>query len=528
MSDSKMTVQDTEKEQKLWPPWPWPPWGDDDNDGKKAPLNKTEHAKRLAKKVVKFEQKIANASLDLEELYEDPIGTYNPIDFAKFAADLPEINFPMYISTFVPRSFPGTVIVTSTTYPASLSTILSETEDEVVEAYLVTRAALSLASFLTTDSDVWKAQRALVESLQGIKKGQVPDRSDWCVQLVENSMGFAAGRFFVQETFGGDSKEQGTRVITDAIEAFKASLKHLSWMDKESADAATEKADAIRVKVGYPLSPDTDSAWAIYRYYALVLIDEDALMENVLSSWVSDESKKWAVLGKRRDPEAWEMYPSMVNAYFNPPANEIVFPAGILRPPFFSKDWPAYLQYGAFGQVAAHELTHAFDSNGRLYNQEGKLQQWWTNATSEGFNKIQKCIGDQYSSYTVDDGKGGVVHVNGNLTSGENIGDSGLIQSYRAWQNRFSTTLAEGREYLLPGLNYTREQLFFIAFGQIWAQTIKPQAAVQRVRTDPHSPNKYRVEGTLSNIPEFASVFNCPSGSKLNPPNKDRCILWGS
>ncbi len=120
----------------------------------------------------------------------------------------------MYISTFVPRSFPSTVIVTSTTYAASLSTILSETEDEVVEAYLVTRAALSLASFLTTDSDVWKAQRALVESLQGIKKGQVPDRSDWCVQLVENSMGFAAGRFFVQETFGGDSKEQGTRVIT--------------------------------------------------------------------------------------------------------------------------------------------------------------------------------------------------------------------------------------------------------------------------------------------------------------------------
>lgn len=149
-----------------------------------------------------------------EDLYQDPIGTYNPTDFAKFAAELPEFNFPMYISTFVHRSFHKTVIVTSTTYAASLSSILKETDDEVVEAYLVTRAALSLASYLSMNSEIWKAQRALIESLQGIKKGQVPDRSDWCVSLVENSMGFAAGRFFVEETFGGDSKEQGTRVIT--------------------------------------------------------------------------------------------------------------------------------------------------------------------------------------------------------------------------------------------------------------------------------------------------------------------------
>ncbi|TDL24747.1 endothelin-converting enzyme 1 [Rickenella mellea] len=525
-----MQTQTTET-ANVWPPWPWPPWGDDDDDdddGKKGEKkkNSTERARDLARDVVEFEHKLAEASLDLEDLYQDPIGTYNPTPFSEFAASLPQLDFPLYLSSFAPRNFPTTVILTSTTYAHSLSAILSSTQSKVVEAYLVTRAALAIAPMLGMKTEVWQAHRALIETLQGIKKGQVPDRADWCVQQVENAMGFAVGRFFVQETFGGESRRKGTKVITDIIDAFKESLKHLEWMDEKSGKAAAEKADAIRVKVGFPLSPDTTSARSIAVYYNAVHIHNNTFAENVLSASTSDQIKKWQQLGKRRNPESWEMYPSMVNAYFNPPANEIVFPAGILRPPFFSQDWPMYLAYGSFGHVAAHELTHAFDSAGRLYNQEGKLEQWWTNATSEGFKTRQDCIAKQYSNYTIDDGKGGKVHVNGNLTSGENIGDTGLIQAYRAWKSQFSASLNDGGEYLLPGLDYTQEQLFFIAFGQIWAQKIKPQAALQRVRTDPHSPNKYRVEGTVFNIPEFAKAFNCPNNAKLNPPPEKQCILW--
>jgi len=205
---------------------------------------------------------------------------------------------------------------------------------------------------------------------------------------------------------------------------------------------------------------------------------------------------------------------------------QIVFPAGILQPPFFSKDWPGYLSYGAFGQVASHELTHAFDSAGRLYNQEGKLEEWWTNATTEGFKEKQSCIEKQYSSYSIDDGHGGKIHVNGNLTSGENIGDSGIIQAYRAWKAQFAESFKAGNEYLLPGLNYTRDQLFFLAFGRIWAENIKPAALVQRIRTDPHSPAQFRVDGTLYNVPEFAKAFNCSRKAKLNPPPKNQCLLW--
>jgi len=296
-------------------------------------------------------------------------------------------------------------------------------------------------------------------------------------------------------------------------------------MDEESATAAAEKASAIRVKVGYPFSPNTTDDRSIARYYSLVKPHPKKFLENMVAASVSDQFKKWLTLGNMRNKDTWEMYPSTVNAYFNPPANEIVFPAGILRPPFFSQDWPAYLSYASFGGVAAHELTHAFDSAGRMYNQRGKLEVWWTNATSEQFDERKNCIAEQYSKYTVDDGKGGVVHVNGNLTSGENIGDAGLIYAYRAWKSQEAEGLLAGTEYTLPGLEqFTREQLFFIAYGRIWSRNMKAAAAVQQVRTDPHSPARYRVEGTLSNIPAFAAAWKCPKGSPMNP--EERCSLW--
>ncbi|EJF65996.1 metalloprotease [Dichomitus squalens LYAD-421 SS1] len=512
-----------EERLRVWPPWPWPPWGDDDDGDKDSPKeNRTERAHRLAKAVIEFEKRIANASLDLDVLYQDPVATYNPVPFKIVSDSLPQFDFSTYFSAFVPRNFPSTIILTSTTYLPSLSAILNETDRDVLEAYFVTRAGLEYASYLGLDTEAWKAVRSLNEVLNGIKKGAVGDRAEYCVSQVENALGFALGRYFVRETFGGESRKVARKVITDIIGAFKQSLKKLEWMDEESAAAAAGKADALRVKVGYPLSPNTEDPRSLASYYARVKINNDTFFENILSAEISEQVRTWYQIGKQRDPLSWEMYASTVNAYFNPPANEIVFPAGILRPPFFQVDWPGYINYGSFGHVAAHELTHAFDSAGRLYNQDGKLEEWWTNTTSEGFNVRQKCIVDQYSNYTVDDGKGGKIHVNGNLTSGENIGDSGLIQAFRAWKAQYS----EDTEVLLPGLNYTREQLFFISFARSWGQNIKPEAAVARVRTDPHSPNRYRVDGTVSNIPEFAAAFNCSPKAKLNPPQEKRCLFW--
>jgi len=501
-----------------WPPWPWPPWGPDQD-----PQTPRERAHRHAKEVVKFERSLARATLDLDVLYGDPYATYNPIKVTEFVKILPQFHFSTYLSTFTPRNFPRKIIVTDPAYAKSLSKILNETPAEIIEAYLVTRVALSLSTYLGQDTELWKAVRKLEEELRGIKKGAVGDRAEFCISTVDATLGFASGRYFVNETFTGDSKEIGTGVIKDIIKTFKASLPKIEWMDEESATAAAGKADAIRVKVGYPVSPNTTDAASIATYYSSVHIDDEKFFENIISASSSDEFKKWVKLGKRRDLEEWEMWPSMVNAYFNPPANEIVFPAGIMRPPFFHRNWPAYANYGSFGMVAAHELTHAFDSSGRLYNQEGKLKEWWTNSTSDGFNKRQKCISKQYSSYTIDDGKGGKLPVNGELTSTENIGDTGLIQAFRAWKAQYNP---DGDDFLLPGLKFTREQLFFISFARAWAMNIKPASAIARLRSDPHSPNRWRVDGTVTNIPEFGKAFNCPIGTKLNPQMKDRCLLW--
>ncbi|TFK76595.1 zincin [Pluteus cervinus] len=537
--DANLTPEDelliNNADSQTWPPWPWPPWdGDEDEPGDgggdgpggEKPSNRTKRARKLAEKVIKLEKRLADASLDLDILFQDPVATYNPVPLKQFTQDLPQVHFPTYFSTFTPRTYPDRVIVTYPPYVTSLSDILYDTSSDVVESYLVIRAALTLAPNLGTSSPAWQAVRKLKETLTGVKPGAYGDRSEICVGQVETTLGFAAGRYFVLETFTGDSKSKGIEIIKDIIGAFKRSLPHIDWMDKKSATAAAEKADAITLKVGYPLSPDTLDPQSIENYYSAVKVNKKTYFENVLSAITSDQFKRWLQLGRSRNTKTWEMYPSMVNAYFSPPANEIVFPAGIMRPPYFFRAWPAYMLYGAFGQAASHELTHAFDSAGRMYNQQGKLEQWWTNTTIAGFQKKQDCIIEQFSGYTVDDGKGGKIHLNGNLTSGENIGDTGLIQAYRAWKANFDSSFQEGDEFTLPGLDFTRDQLFFISFARIWAENIKPAQLVQRVRTNPHSPNRFRVEGTVFNIPEFAKAFNCPVGSKLNPPQEERCIFW--
>ncbi|KZV86541.1 zincin [Exidia glandulosa HHB12029] len=526
-ADETKLVEDQSKPMRkahFWPPWPWPPWGDDDDTTE----NKTARAHRLAKAVYKFESSLAEASGDLDIILQDPKATYNPVPLSTLAYAVPQVNFPAYFASFAVRRFPGsTVILSYPPFVAALGDMLHNTSTEILEAYLVSRVALHYAPYLAHETDAWKAWRTLDESVRGLKKGAAfAERGEWCLEQVERQLGYSVGRFFVQEKFAGDSRDKGVKVIKDITAAFKESLTHLEWMDEESAAAAAQKADSLDVKVGYPMWPDTTSDRAIAAYYVSLKLDNATFFENIVNSIILDEKSTWMQLGQRRDHRRWEMFASTVNAYYQPPANEIVFPAGIMQPPFFSAKWPGYLNYGAFGQVAAHELTHAFDNAGRLFNQNGKLEEWWTNATSDAFNERAACLSAQYSKYTIDDGKGHKVHVNGNLTSGENIGDSGIVQAFRAWHAQFDDSFAAGNEYILPGLNYTREQLFFIAFGRIWASITRPATALQLVRVDPHSPNRFRVEGTLYNTPEFAKAFNCKPGSKLAPPPEKQCRIW--
>lgn len=226
-------------EQSIWGPWPWPPGGD---GGPRTPYQRaTVHAK----KVVEFERTLAKATLDLDILYGDPYATYNPVSVQNLSQTIPQVDFETYFTAFAPRDYPHKIIVTSYDYAMKLGKILNDTPEEIIQAYLVTRAALELSPYLGLKTEAWKAQRTLVEVLQGIKKGAVGDRSDYCVEKVEEAMGFAAGRYFANETFGGDSKEKGEKIIFDIIEAFKNSLDRIEWMDEKSANAAKKKVRIV-------------------------------------------------------------------------------------------------------------------------------------------------------------------------------------------------------------------------------------------------------------------------------------------
>ncbi|CAK5279362.1 unnamed protein product [Mycena citricolor] len=228
-------------ENAPWPSWPWPPW--DDEPEEKKP-NRSDIAHQMAKKVIAFETKIANASLD-GDLYQDPFFVYNRVPLSNLSESLPQVNFNEYFATFTPRNFPENVVVASPKYASDLSEILAATDSEVIESYLIVRAALNLAPNLGMATEAWQAQRTLLETLTGIKKGAVGDRAEYCIGKLEGALGFAAGRYFVNETFGGDSQEKAAKIITDIIESFKESLPNVSWLDEPSAEAAAEKVSLI-------------------------------------------------------------------------------------------------------------------------------------------------------------------------------------------------------------------------------------------------------------------------------------------
>lgn len=307
-SEPLQTILQTEQledEERVWPPWPWPPWGgeeDDEDDDTRKPANDPFlRAHELAREIVKFESEIAAATLDQDKLEQDPFGTYNPTGINTLKSALPQINFPDYFATFTPRFFPSRVIITYKPYPSSLSRILERTSSDVIEAYLVVRAALEYAPNLGTTTEAWKAVRQLQEVLNGLRPGAIGERSEFCMQKVEGAMGFATGRYFVNATFPSESKEGATQIISgrqpviprgcvaliifiDIVKAFEKSLKRIEWMDERSAQKARGKAEAIRKKVGFPLSPDTRDARSLVSYYTLVKVHVDTFFENILSA----------------------------------------------------------------------------------------------------------------------------------------------------------------------------------------------------------------------------------------------------
>jgi len=332
-------------------------------------------------------------------------------------------------------------------------------------------------------------------------------------------MGVPLGSLYVKRFFDQFAIEKTETMIDEIKKTFKKRVKEHEWIDEKTTKYVFEKADALKSKIGYAkyvVRPKDLSS----RFRRLNITSKTFFQNNVeVDKWV--RHRLFAKLRKLVDKEKWPMFPQTINAMYQFYENEIVIPAGILQAPFFySAEIPRSLSYGALGSIIGHEMTHGFDNTGRKFDKNGDIvKEWWSKSSLAEFNKRSECIEEQYSKYKVQ----GKYPISGKVTLGENIADNGGTKlsyyAYHDWLQKNGT-----REFLLPGLEYSNEQLFFIGYAQEYCSHARPKTEYIATLSEIHAPPKFRVIGTLSNFKEFSAAFNCPVNSTMNPENK--CEVW--
>ncbi|KAH7127236.1 peptidase family M13 [Dendryphion nanum] len=475
-----------------------------------------EKNKEVFAEVIDLEKKLAAASPSTAER-EDVTYYYNPTPINEADSLTPQIELKSLLHELAPKGQKiEQVIVMAPKYQKELSIILSETHMEVLQSYFVWKAIQSFASYV--DADAVKPYKQFLNVLAGKDPDSAPERWRRCVGHVDDGLGWILSRFFVEKAFSADAKVFGDRIITDIKTEFAKKLEATEWMDDKTTKRAIDKVHNIIQKIGYPTSsPDIMDPPSLSKYYSPVSVSSSTFFKNALSFRKFGVSEEWSALGKPVDREQWGMSVPTVNAYYNPPGNEIVFPAGIMQFPVFDVQVPEYMSYGAFGSVAGHELSHAFDSTGRHYDQNGNYTDWWSNATVDAFKERAECFVNQYANFSVPGPDDKPLHVNGRLTLGENIADAGgLSAAFQAWKRRAH----EKPNKNLPGLeHFTQEQLFFVTYSNWWCGKSRKDTAINRIYTDPHAPKWARILGTMANSREFRESFQC----KVKEPT---CGLW--
>jgi putative endopeptidase len=335
---------------------------------------------------------------------------------------------------------------------------------------------------------------------------QIEPRWKRCTQDVDDDLGEALGEAYVNKYFSSEAKRQALKMVREIETAMAQDINSLPWMSAGTKPRAIEKLHAVANKIGYP------DRWRDYSKLEIVRGDE---IGNVLRARQFEFNRQLAKIGKPVDHGEWDMTSPTVNAYYNPQMNDINFPAGVLQPPLFDPASDAAPNYGNTGATIGHELTHGFDDEGRQFDAQGNLRDWWTPDDGKEFVKRASCVSDQYSTYTIIDD----IKINGKLTLGEDVADvGGLILAYMAWKDD-----TKGQK-LQPIDELTPEQRFFVGYGQSWCSNERDENKRLRATVDPHSPEKYRTNGVVSNMPEFQEAFHCKAGSAM--VNQNRCRVW--
>ena len=342
----------------------------------------------------------------------------------------------------------------------------------------------------------------------GILQGVHEQQARWkrCVVVVDRDLGEALGQEYVRQAFGADAKERTQKMVGEIEAEMAKDIQSISWMSEETKKQALAKLHGVANKIGYP------DRW---RDYSTIRIVRGDLLGDEERAAAFAFRRQIEKIGKPVDRTEWSMSPPTVNAYYNPPENNINFPAGILQPPFYFRNGDEAANYGAIGAVVGHELTHGFDDSGRQYDGEGNLRDWWTAADAKSFKDRVDCIVNEYGNFVAS----GDVKLNGRLTLGENGADNGGLRlAYMALMDSLAA-------HTLPAKDgFTPQQRFFLAWGQVWCQNITDQAARLQALTNPHSLGRYRVNGVVQNMPEFETAFGCHEGQPMVSANA--CRVW--
>ncbi|KAI1388799.1 endothelin-converting enzyme 1 [Hypoxylon trugodes] len=472
-------------------------------------------AKELAQSVVDLEKKIAAITPPPED-QSDVTKYYNIVKTTDAAKIGPAIGLDSVLKGLVPEDYTGdSLLLAFPEFLGNVSEIISNTSKSTVQSYLVWHLISAYADFV--EGPEVEPLIRFTNVLSGKDPDTKAERWKTCVSYVDGTLGWILSRFYIEAAFSDDAKKYGDQIITDIKHQFISKLNGLSWMDDSVKKLAANKVNNIDQKIGFPTaSPNITNPNALKSYYSGLTIT-DSYFNNTVSSNTREVNRTWSTLGKPVDHGEWGMQADIVNAYYNPVGNEIVFPAGIMQFPVFELDLPSYVSYGAFASVAGHELSHAFDNSGRHYDEHGNFTDWWTENTVKEFDTRANCFVDQYSNFTVEGTNGDTLHVNGKLTLGENIADAGGVSAaFAAWKNRTESNPDQS----LPGLDFfTHEQLFFVFYGNWWCGKTRKENAVQRIYTDPHSPAFARILGTTANSRAFRESFKCPA-------KEPTCELW--
>jgi putative endopeptidase len=451
--------------------------------------------------VVRLETELAKASLDAVSR-RDPVQVYHKMTTAELQALTPHFDWARYLKTAGAPAI-SAVNVAEPDFMKAFDQLIATTTLDDIRTYLRWHLVHADA-FILSSAFVNENFRFYSATLQGTKEL----RARWrrCVQYTDNDLGEALGKAFIKEAFGSEAKADTLKMVHEIESALEQDINALTWMTDATKKQAAVKLHAVENKIGYP------DRWRDYG--TLRVVRGDALGNSQRAN-AFEFRRQMTRIGKALDKSEWDMTPPTVNAYYEPQQNNINFPAGILQPPFYSSKADPAVNYGGAGAVIGHELTHGFDDEGRQFDAQGNLNEWWTPEDAKAFEDRSACLVNEYSSFTgVDD-----VKLNGKLTLGENTADNGGV---RLALMAYMASSAGRNAQPLDG--FTPEQRVFIGYGQLWCENRRPEYERLQAQTNPHSPGRYRVNGVVSNMPEFQKAFSCKADAPMVRQNA--CRVW--